>query len=761
MISVLWAYFKTSRVHVAALLYFLCAGALTQVPLFNYLGYEFSALFTIPTAFISGFLTIAFVREHMLKPLTRRTWLYILGDYFSVNFILLLIPLGVISLNAIVVKNCNYLKGLEYFILLPVVTMVFSFALALVVGVMFRKARLIFSLLIIGLLSHIVVITYFQPQLFAYNFILGFFPGITYDETISDIVPLIIYRQFTIIASLLLASLFVILTARWGMNVSLTDNFREVKRHSKSDKIFWMLGVFCLVMLAAGHVFRHDLGYEYSANDIQRQLGRRSESDHFIFYYSGRSYSMQDMLRLKAETEFYYQQVTDALMNDKHLVKKVEVYIYPTGEEKRRFIGTFNTNIAKPWRKEIHLTKESFQATFRHELVHVLAAGFGFPVIHASTRMALNEGLAVAIDWKEGMFTPHQYVAALQREKALDHTISLFTVSGFTAQSSAYAYLVSGSFCRYLIDRFGIDRFKHAFANGNFLLSFGETIESLQADWKAFLKTVDTSEIPAETVETLFFQQSIFYKTCAREVAEKNLRAVRAIRMNDYPQAEQQFELSFADAPTAYALRGIFQSLIAQKKYDKVVERFSHFPEHSLLRSNPSLLLLLADACLFDGDNDMANRLYAEIDKMKFSLSFNEAATLRRLMVDDKIDSKIIHTLLYTNMDDSSKIDFLKKKVSTNPGSVSYTYMLAMAQERSGKYSDALNSYQTSLRIRMPIELMYMAAVKSADIYYGMDNFEAAKSLYWEAKNFAPTENLINDLDDQINLCESVALELQ
>ncbi len=108
MVSILFAYFRTTRIQIAALIYFLIAGVLTQLPLFNYLGYEFSAIVTVPAAMVSGMLTIQFLREHRVKPLTRRTWLYVVADYLVVNFLLLLVPLTVISLNAFAVKNCAY-----------------------------------------------------------------------------------------------------------------------------------------------------------------------------------------------------------------------------------------------------------------------------------------------------------------------------------------------------------------------------------------------------------------------------------------------------------------------------------------------------------------------------------------------------------------------------------------------------------------------------------------------------------------------------
>ena len=99
--KILLAYFRLHSVRTAALLYFLIAGALTQVPLFNYVGYEFSAALTIPAALISGLLTIGFIRIHVHQPISRKKFLLVLVHYFTVNGILLLIPLAVMSVNAV------------------------------------------------------------------------------------------------------------------------------------------------------------------------------------------------------------------------------------------------------------------------------------------------------------------------------------------------------------------------------------------------------------------------------------------------------------------------------------------------------------------------------------------------------------------------------------------------------------------------------------------------------------------------------------
>ncbi len=759
MVSVLVAYGKTARVQIAALSYFLIAGTLTQIPLFNYLGYEFSALMTIPAACISGILTIQFMREHRAKPLTKRTWLFVIIDYMIVNILLLLIPLILISFNAFAVKNCAYLKGLSYYLLLPVCAMFFSVSLALIVGILFRKAVTVYVIIVTAILSHIIFVTYTQPQLFAYNFILGFFPGITYDETMSDITPLIIYRQFTMIASLMMISLFVVLTGSFASTNTLSENITYAKKNLPKEKMLWGIVLFCLIVVGAGHLYRDVLGFEYSSQSIQQQLGRRSESDHFIFYYHNNDYSADQMQILKAESEFHYRKVAGVLKQDYPNLKKISIYIYPNAEWKQRFIGTTNTNIAKPWKREIHLTQATLKSTFRHELVHILASDFGFPVINASTRMGLNEGLAVAVDWDEGMFTPHQYAAALLRENRLTNTEQLFSYSGFAVQSSSYAYLVSGSFVRYLMDRFGIERFRLTFPNGNFVLPFGESLESLIKDWKAFLTTVDASGIPGETIKALFNQQSIFYKTCAREVAEQNKRASQAVRTKNYLQAENEFNASYENAPTTFALRGIFQTLNAQRKANDVIKRYEELSSSSLLKSNPAILMLLADSYYLERQQVTAQKLYRTIRDMNYSEPFTEAAALRLRFIADKVDPDIYYQIFYGGLEDSAKSAFIDSVIRIKSRVVSLLYVQSLIRKENT--IDSSDNNMRTLTAAPSPDLQYFMDMRWADRLYSLKRFEEAKGMYWRAKNYAPTQALSDQLDENIELCDFIPMEIQ
>jgi hypothetical protein len=756
MVSVLLSYFRTPRVQIAAMVYFLIAGALTRMPLFNYLGYEFSAVMTIPAAIISGVLTIKFMREHRSKPLTRRTWLFVLSDYLLMNTLLLLIPLAVISLNAFAVKNCAFGRGLLYYLLLTEGAMVFAVSLALVTGVIFRHGITVFIAATAGILAHILFVTVTQPQLFAFNFILGYFPGITYDEALSDLNQLILYREFTLIASLMMFALFIVLVSAFRTVDPIRTNLGVLKERFSSDKRLWSVIFLCASVIGTGHFFRAELGFEYSEEDIRNALGRRSESEHFVVYYNDEDHTAREIQVLKAESEFHYRTVREFLGVHENQ-KKISVYLYPTAEWKQRYIGTFNTNIAKPWKEEIHLTTATFASTFRHELVHILAAEFGIPLIGASTRMGLNEGLAVAADWDEGLFTPHEYAAALLREGALDDTERLFSVTGFAARSSSYAYLVSGSFSRYLIERFGMDRFRRVFPNGNFVSAFGETLESLVRDWKASLRSIDASSIPSETVRTLFFQPSIFYKTCAREVATQSQQGAAAYREREYRRAEEEYSKAFANAQTSGSLRGLMQSLTAQDRPAEALQRYNDLPDRSPLRMNPTVMMVAADALYLHGERDSARIQYRMIAGLNISEAFIESSVLKEQFIHDRLAPQDFHQLFYTGRKDPSRVRMIDSLLQSNSDAVSLSYLKSILLPSS-------DSLKTVLLKGLSTEdspLRYFISIRCAEQSYRTGDYEGAKLQYWNAKNRVLSSALAERIDEKIEMCDFVMSEVQ
>ncbi|MBW7888895.1 MAG: hypothetical protein H3C35_11155 [Bacteroidetes bacterium] len=747
------AYFRIPAVHIAALLYFIVSLALTQIPLLNYLGYEFSAIIALVTSFASGILTIYFFSDHKTKPLTRRTWLYVVRDYLSVNAILLLIPLVIISLNAFVVKNCSFVRGLEYYFLLPFVTMIFSVSLALLIAIFFRKAKIIFIFAVILILSDILRITYTQPQLFAYNPILGFFPGITYDETLSDISRLLLYREFTAAEALLFFILFFLRIRSYQKKGSALI-IREFFRFQKKERILWSGALLCALLFAAELMFSSALGFEHSEKDIQTALGRQSYSEHFIFYYSPEEFSIEQMKLLKQEAEYHFHNVTEQLQLKKE-PKRISVFIYPSDSEKLRFIGTSTTNIAKPWKHQLHLTSDSFESTFRHELVHILAVEFGMPVLKASPYMVFNEGLAVAIDWHEDLYSVHQYVAALQRDTLLGDASRLFTLTGFAQLPSSYAYLAAGSFSKYIIDYYGIERYKKIFCAENFYLAYGKPLSVLLEEWKIYLNSVDVSTLSPKAIQLIFNQQTIFKKICAREIAERNEKGMDALQTADYRSADSLFALSYKEAESAAGIRGIMLSSMLQKKPSETVKIYQAIRSKS--KTYPSLRLIAGDAYTALGSRNNAMKFYNGVNELRISESSIESAALRILFMKENLPDSLVFALFYNISPDSIRRNEMENLLQSFPNSVLIHFLLGRMYKKYAA-EKAIAMFEFSATHSPLSELKYFSSMNIANLYYQRYEFEKAKYALWNARNYLPAKNLdkkINELFEVWDYVES------
>jgi hypothetical protein len=529
-------------------------------------------------------------------------------------------------------------------------------------------------------------------------------------------------------------------------------------------RVLWSAAAVCALIVAGGEIFGDQLGFEYSRAYIQEQIGRRTESEHFIIYYSEKNAGAAEAKALKAKAEFQYWTLVERLHLRGARGAKTEVYLYPDAETKRKFIGAAQTNITKPWLHEIHLQYDAFDLSFRHELVHALAERFGSPVIHASIRLGMNEGLAVATDWDEGLFTPHEYSAALMRDSLLGNVESLFQLTGFSTQQSTYAYLVTGSFSRFMIDRFGIELFKKVFRSGNFVGVYGRPLNELVDRWKQFLAEVDCAMIPAETVKLLFTQPSIFRKTCARVTAEKNRLGLMLLRTRQYPLAEAEFASSFNDAKTAYALRGLFSALLLQHKSREVLSMYDLFGNGSLLTVNPSILLLAGDACIQQGDDKRAIVLYRRVEALHYSESYSDAAALRMLSASDTALARIVQNATYGGMNDSLRSGFLRVSYEKEHDPVRagvIGFMLANEYRNKGNTERAGALYERASYALKTAAAKYGAARLAGETFMEAGLYDRALAALWYANNFVYTKAQTAQLNEKSSLIEFVQRTVQ
>ncbi|MBL0174412.1 MAG: hypothetical protein IPP94_03940 [Ignavibacteria bacterium] len=379
-----------------------------------------------------------------------------------------------------------------------------------------------------------------------------------------------------------------------------------------------MLSLFAVssAMAILGVLYSDDLGFSTSARALQKALAETRHTEHFVIRCAAGSFSSRELEAMADEHEFRLAQVCRDL--DVRWEGKITTYVYPDNRVKRRLLGTETSQIARPWMREIHLSREGWRDALKHELVHVIASAFGPYLVRTPVFRAfgLTEGLAMAVEWDAGNRTPHQLAAAMLAQGMLPDAGRVISTGGFLTGASFSGYVASGSFCRWLIDAKGLAVMKDAYARDDVEAATGLSLERLDGEWRGFLGTVQRELPDSATTVWLFRRQSLFTKACPRAVTEKNREAAAAVAAGDDARAVRLFREADAMAPNPRAVYGMAAAFLRMGRVDSALALSARMLADPV--RGPSLLplwLWRGDAEWKRGNTAGADSCYGRIER--------------------------------------------------------------------------------------------------------------------------------------------------
>lgn len=498
------------------------------LPLAGILGYEYSVIIAILTSYIAVFLS----SESLIDPsgngsyFAKNSGSNTLTSVFLVNLVILSFTFLIGLAGSHFRSDCSFDSGIGLFLLIPVVSVIFSTAVGAFSAALFGKRGFITGAIILTvLIFYSVFQLYYQPHLFIYNPVFGYFPGPIYDKVIPVTQSLVLYRGYILLWAFLLITI-----------VCMKNRFSEQKAVMAHVLIFMVLSS----LIVSGKLYSQELGFGYSRDYITEKVLEASyETENFKIYYMPDTRTAGDIELIAADHEWRYKQVSEYLGVDPE--QKIVSYIYPDMKVRGKYIGAYSTTLANPIHKEIHLVYDSFpHQVLKHELVHVLAAEFGTEILRISPGVGLIEGVAVAADWSGGDLSVHQW-ARLLMDKEVEIDIADMMGISFWFQPSLNSYTLMGSFCRFLIDKYGIDKFKTFYRTGSPEI-YGMGFDELSAEWQKFLLTLPRVEFAKELAEFRYSEKAITQEHCPREKEHLRLNGLEALRNGKYTQAVTYLE---------------------------------------------------------------------------------------------------------------------------------------------------------------------------------------------------------------------------
>jgi tetratricopeptide (TPR) repeat protein len=740
-------------VRIAAALYVLLAAACTQIPLVRTPGFEFAFVCAAAGSLIAGMLTVSVVKpayraEHAYAEEQQGSLRKQVRRVMTLNLLLPGIPFTAIFISGLFAPLCDPLEGVAFFLLLPVISVFFSVSLAVFCAVHYRFSKTMFlsAMAVSGI--HAAALGYFTPAIFSYNFFYGYFPGLSYDELLPLNVTLVLFRTLTLLAGAALLWLSGLLVRYTHAGDTTKQKGARLLRALVARRHLPVTLTIALVT-ATVVLFRCELGFESTAAFIQKTLGSRCETEHFVIYYNAAS--EPDVRLLAAAHEFHLRSVLETFALPQ--TERIGSYVYPSADSKRRLMGAGTTEIAKPWNREVHITRQSVNGTLRHELVHVVAGPFGVPVLRASLSLGLVEGLAMAVDGRWGYRTLHQYAAAIRATGIARDIQLMMSTTGFVQQSSSVSYVLAGSFCRFLIDTYGISPLMFVYGSGKYEEACRQPLSDLVASWNRFLDGVAVGESERASVDVFFRQPSILGKTCPHLVAKRLREARRLVAGRHYEEAAERYTAILTTAGGYDALAGVLLCRLrtgayraVTSLYDSVVTR-----DNVPLRYLP-LALTAGDAAWADGDTTRARRLFVLVRRYDVAPYLTEAAAVRLWALDISGHAPEFARYFLIDADDSTRIQRLAAIPRADDGKLR-DFLTGRVYLRLRRFQDALSTMVDAGPCRDAV-LEAARRVTIGEALEGLGRYQEAKTWYRSLLNTNTRDRDVADVADRAAWCD-------
>jgi hypothetical protein len=213
---------------------------------------------------------------------------------------------------------------------------------------------------------------------------------------------------------------------------------------------------------------------------LQQSEWRTKQSAHFVYHFMSQ---FQDASKLEQQmklSERHYEKITKLLgvvMKD-----KIQYYYYPSKDMMTKMTGNYGTGKAYCEKNELH----SIYSYHPHEITHLIACRLGNPPVF------LSEGFAVLYGWDTGWQGKpvDWWVRKYRNEKKYIPISSLSVTSSFRKYDDAITYPESGSFVEFLIDRYGIVKFKKYYSKASdktigiiTMEVYGKSLKDLETLW--------------------------------------------------------------------------------------------------------------------------------------------------------------------------------------------------------------------------------------------------------------------------------------
>ena len=533
----------------------LVGALLCLAPLASLLGYESAAIMGAAAGLTVLIRTLRMFGDGRLHHPLDASWhrgpAVVFFEHLPAHLALLLVPALLLTLNALRVPNCDLWLGAQFWVVIPVVSVIIGQTLAFAAAALPRFHGLAAAAVLLAEIARVLYRLAWHPSITGHEWMIGYFSGSIYDEALS-------------LPQSLLWSRLMLLAGCGTVLLALEVGWRLRAKKPHQPVLAGLLAVSLVYTSISTH--RAELDIEIDRDEATEILSGRLETEHFIIHFDPAEIPPERQQRIADDHEFHYGRHVAFFGTDPVAWRgrKMTSFVYPNRTVQKRILGSRNTLVARPWTHEMHIRWSRLGGgSLGHEMSHLFSAEFGAGLLELPIRGAmmpdigLLEGIAEAADWPAEELPAHHAAAAMRQLDIAPDLRDIFQPTGFWSQPSGKAYTLMGSFVRHLIESRGVEDFKQLYGTGDFEAVYGTRIDNLITEWEGFIDEIVLSEADLQLARTRYSRRSIFQRICARTIAERRRQADLATSRGDHDRAQAIWEeiIDFEPGSAAHRLR--------------------------------------------------------------------------------------------------------------------------------------------------------------------------------------------------------------
>jgi hypothetical protein len=482
-----------------------------------------------------------------------------------------------------------------------------------------RRRRLLAVLLAIAApIAGIVVSVgrfYASPMIFSYDPFFGYFSGTLYD-TVVDVRPELWTYRAGSLATLAGVALIAAALSRAADGKLRLRSLREDAR----ARACLACGALALAASLAVTLEGPRLGHWQTSATIAEALGGRASGPRCDVVHSDSLFPFQAELLVRDCEQVL---AADEARLGAHLDGRLTAFVFADADQKRRLMGAAETQIAKPWRREVYVQYAPYpHPVLGHEVAHVVAGSFAHGPFHVGGGLVPNpgliEGVAVATSPDDDELSDGQWARAMLDLGTLPEIRTLFSLA-FLGSSAQKSYTVAGAFVAWMLEQRGAAVVRAWYGGDSIEALTGETWGSLDAHFRDWLRTLTMPPEATAYARARFERPSVWARRCPH--------AVDALD-RDADKCKDDHRFVRADALYAQALDRDAHDSHAQLARAKIASQSADAAEADRGRTDLAAMAgdpatprnwrdraeeALADADLVRGDGAAAVILYREI----------------------------------------------------------------------------------------------------------------------------------------------------